>query len=113
RAERHSRFWGLPGLPNTRQILPKQPPRVGFTGHWVESISVESGKRGIGGQVNSKCESPGVPGDNYPERSASITLSGWRAGSPTEAFASPVGLIGLVSSDDRRGRCQADASMTN
>src|ERR1019366_5164298 len=54
-----------------------------------------------------------VPGDNYPERSASITLSGWRAGSPTEAFASPVGLIGLVSSDDRRGRCQADASMTN
>jgi hypothetical protein len=34
----------------------------------------------------------GMPGDNYDERCAS-----------TEAFASPAGLTGLVSSDDRRG----------
>jgi hypothetical protein len=39
--------------------------------HTVEAIAAVEGINMI---------AYGLPGDNYPERSASITLSGWRAG---------------------------------
>jgi hypothetical protein len=51
------RFAGLPGLPSTHRILPWQPPRAHFTPPGRIDRG-RAGQEGIGGQVNSKCESP-------------------------------------------------------
>src|ERR1700677_4706934 len=41
----HSRFVGLQDPPSMRQTLPTWPPDVSFSGHRVESIRFEPGKR--------------------------------------------------------------------